>query len=123
MLRTAVGYVHATYMCIRKLTAIVAMMLAQLYSPATEAEFRNPKVEVDDLPDLQFTSDIAFGQWTLAAGTKTNQLRYVIPYSVRNKDTPGVVRRALQSLRKDGLETWPGVSFGMNTEAAQALLG
>ena len=98
-------------------------MLSQMYSPANEGRYRQPPVtKPEELPQLRQASDIAFAAWTLAAGARTNQLKYIIPYSIRNVETGAVVQSALNNVKQE-LKPWPGVTFSMDSDEAKALLG
>lgn len=97
------------------------MITSRIVPSAAGLQLPNPVTT--DLPELQKTSDIVFGQWKLAAHEGTNRIHYIIGWSITNKDTPSIIRRALQSVGQNTLEKYPQCSFTMDSEAGQALLG
>jgi hypothetical protein len=96
-------------------------MITSSYNPVISGGELVPPVK-SDFPELAKLSDIVFGQWTLAAGSQTPNLRFILIYNIRNEKTAPIIRRALRTYNQ-GLGVWPGSSFPIGTDAAKALLG
>jgi len=104
---------------------------------------RGEKVEGIVLPGLRHRSDIAFLQWkTLSAQDLGDApLRYILQAGIMNRDTIAVMSKVLgeyagsRQARPYLYETelpsscgppppqWPGITYQMDTDEAQALLG
>jgi len=104
---------------------------------------RGEKVEGIVLPELRHWSDVAFLQWkTLSAqDVSDSPLRYVLQAGIMNRDTIAVMSKILgeyagsRQARPYLYETelpsscgtpppqWPGITYQIDTDEAQALLG
>lgn len=97
------------------------LVIAKQFSARRQAVKLLP--EVTELPELQATSDLAFGAWSLTPGTTS--LRHIFTWAVINEPTVRAIRRAMQILSKKthDLDFWPGIEVPITSEAAQGLLG
>jgi hypothetical protein len=86
------------------------------------------------LPDLSASSDHAWGFWNRAmAGGDLSKINKIFACMITNEVTQALIAEALRtyplppgvdpSQRPRGVEKWPGTSFEMHYDAAQALLG
>ncbi|KAF2475090.1 uncharacterized protein BDR25DRAFT_381875 [Lindgomyces ingoldianus] len=90
------------------------------YSPGYMGSKKTPPVTV--LPRLKSWSDIAFLQWWgLTCTTNPRNLHYVFSTPVENTTTQAIISRAI-STTGNKLTTWPGVTFGMDTDQGKAIL-
>ena len=97
--------------------------ISKQYSPANEASQRVPPVT--ELPELQRSSDILYGEWAEAARTANSDIRnikYVMVWSMSNTGSTSAVSKALEIVGKP-LENWPGTQFDMNSSEGRAMLG
>lgn len=98
-------------------------MITSQYSPRNSGALL-PSPVTDGFPDLQKASDIAFGLWTWAAQTRTSNLRYLVLWSITNRESASIIRRALLNAGPAvRLGYYPGYTFAMESEAGKALLG
>jgi hypothetical protein len=98
-------------------------MITSQYSPKCAGALL-PNPVTDGFPDLHKTSDIAFGQWTMAAQANLRNVRYLISWSITNIQCASIIRRALLTTGPTTqLEYYPGQTYAMDSEAGQALLG
>lgn len=95
-------------------------MISKQYSPAHEGPNRNPPVT--ELPDLQRSSDIVFGQWASIAQGNTKNIKYIAIWSLTNVQSASAVAKALSNTDSK-IGNWPGVSFNMDTPEGKGLLG
>lgn len=78
----------------------------------------------EDLPKLQYGSDLIWGKWVDGNPDVKNLQVYAV-YSVLNDETTALVSRALRSKGVDGLTTWPGAVFDKEQDEVEfpALIG
>lgn len=78
----------------------------------------------EDLPKLQYGSDLIWGKW-VHGNPDVKNLRVYAVYSVLNDETTALVSRALRNKGVDGLTTWPGAVFVKEQDEVefQALIG
>jgi hypothetical protein len=104
-----------------------AVFAMDIKSPAKAARSlwgRAPKTE--ELPHIRSFSDISWAFWNRAAGGGNIQnIKYFFVTTIINTETNRHIRKALKTLTppKQETEGWPGVAFGMDTDAGKALLG
>ncbi|KAF2794315.1 hypothetical protein K505DRAFT_361196 [Melanomma pulvis-pyrius CBS 109.77] len=96
------------------------LMISKQYSPAYEGPNRSPPVT--ELPNLQHSSDIVFGQWTSIAQGNTKNIKYIVIWSLANMQSASAVAKALSNTNSE-IGNWPGASFNMDTPEGKALLG
>jgi hypothetical protein len=77
----------------------------------------------NELPKLRRYCDLMWGAWNLHA-TQNNiaNFRYYFSVSVLNHDSGAIIKRVLDET-KSQFKEWPGVTFGMDTDAGKVLLG
>ncbi|KAF1844111.1 uncharacterized protein K460DRAFT_262190, partial [Cucurbitaria berberidis CBS 394.84] len=80
-------------------------------------------VPEDQMPELQRSSDITWGQWKMCAGEKAENLHHIIIHASTNTTTQRAIRRACHELGKDRPMVWPGYRIRLDTEVGKALLG
>ena len=64
-----------------------------------------------------------WGAWTADVSVESlKNVKYYFSVDIQNMDSETVITKALSDVSGND-ETWPGWSFGMNTDAGAALLG
>jgi hypothetical protein len=98
-----------------------ALIIAKQFSAQYEATWRKPPVA--DLPDLKSTADVAYGAFAMTPGH--NPLNHIFTWAVTNEPTKRAIMRAVHSIGKQewNIKGWPGLEFGVSTDAGRALLG
>ncbi|KAH8727561.1 hypothetical protein GQ44DRAFT_648667 [Phaeosphaeriaceae sp. PMI808] len=92
------------------------------------------KIKKEFLPDLSATSDHAWGFWSRAkTGGNLADINKIFSCMITNDITLALIDEALrtyplppgvhESQRPRGVQKWPGTTFEMHYDAAQALLG
>lgn len=76
----------------------------------------------DELPELQYCSDVLWGYWA-RDNLDVKNLRVYGAQHVVNDDTVLLVTRAMRNRGKTALEPWPGVEFAYGTDEFKALIG
>ncbi|RMZ69149.1 WD domain-containing [Pyrenophora seminiperda CCB06] len=79
-----------------------------------------------ELPKLQFASDVMWGYWVQGNphfAHDIRSLRLYVGHEVINPETVALVWRALEIAGRTELEEWPGVSFFLGTAEYKALIG
>ncbi|CAE7012111.1 hypothetical protein P3342_003555 [Pyrenophora teres f. teres] len=76
----------------------------------------------DELPELQYCSDVLWAYW-VRDNPNVQNLRVYGAQHVVNGDTVLLVTRAMRDVGKSALEAWPGVEFAYGTEGFRALIG
>lgn len=101
-------------------------------SPAKAAgeNWGNPEVRKEWLPALTSSSDHAWGFWNRANAGNLSGIRKIFSCMITNEITLALIDEALKTyplgpgeVRPRGVEKWPGTTFPMRYDAAQALLG
>lgn len=80
----------------------------------------------DQLPKLRNLSDLYWLYWRSlnnAAGTRIDNLKTYVVYSIHNEATVQIIARALRSRGKEAYEPWPGQYFASESAQGLALLG
>ena len=82
------------------------------------------------LPALASSSDHAWGFWNRANAGNLSGIRKIFSCMITNEVTLALINEALRTYplapgeeRPRGVEKWPGTTFPMRYDAAQALLG
>jgi len=98
---------------------LIAMEYFRHYSPT-------------QITGLKHWSDMAFLAWTDPAadlGESEGDLRYVLRWTITNKDTINVANQVVANYQKENqifggkrILKWPGITFKADSEEAQALL-
>lgn len=76
----------------------------------------------DELPELQYCSDVMWGYWA-RDNPNIKNLRVYGTQDVVNEDTVLLVTRAMKNRGKTELEAWPGVEFTFGIDEFKALVG
>ncbi|KAL8789484.1 MAG: hypothetical protein Q9213_001097 [Squamulea squamosa] len=85
--------------------------------------FNIPAAEVNkQIPPLNRQSDVIWAVWKTVAKFP-NDLRYIGRDSIINDDTRGIMNDVFEKGPTKKPVTWPGLTFEIDTEEAQALLG
>ncbi|KAJ4298009.1 hypothetical protein N0V90_005908 [Kalmusia sp. IMI 367209] len=93
-----------------------------LLSPpsAAEANWRR-KPAKEELPELRKLSDVFWGYWVRDNPNIAN-IQYFWMQDIANDDTEEIIARALHE-SKESIGVWPGVTFDIDTDAGNAILG
>lgn len=102
--------------------AIIAKNINSPRSAVQEKGIWDRKADPDELPDLQYLSDVYWGYWARDNPDLKN-FRIYGAHHVINDDTVLLVTRALRNKGKSKLERWPGVEFERGTKEHLALIG
>lgn len=81
---------------------------------------------VTDLQPLQHWSDVAFLQYMSSCPEPTSQpltLKYVFRATIQNVPTYSILNKILTKHNRGAYETWPGMTFGIDSEEAREILG
>lgn len=92
-------------------------------SPQFAGGQRDPRVQGNDLPELQSFSDVAWLKWKEATGSTPSSMRYFASLSISNSDTRGIMYTVLTNAKFNEVPAWPGHDVDANTEDGAALLG
>ena len=92
-------------------------------SPQYAGSQRNPKIQGNDLPDLQSFSDVAWLKWKAVTGNAPSSMRYFASISITNLETRGIISKVLDKAAYREVPAWPGHEVDANTEQGAALLG
>lgn len=78
----------------------------------------------DELPKLQYGSDVMWGKW-VEGNADVKELRVYGVYNVLNDETTALVSRALRNKLVSNLAVWPGTVFEKEKDGVefQALIG
>ncbi|KAL8683951.1 MAG: hypothetical protein Q9186_000162 [Xanthomendoza sp. 1 TL-2023] len=108
----------------------LAVISTDTRSPTYQLQQVNPKLkpnQIDDLvPPLNRQSDVMWTVWkTVAekANTDPNSLRYICRTGISNDDTKDVMTEIFNRRPQGKSFEWPGLTFTVDQEEAQALLG
>lgn len=89
-----------------------------------------PQVRTDWLPALASSSDHAWGFWTRVNGRDLSGIKKIFSCMITNEITLTLIHEALRTYplspgeqRPMGVEKWPGTTFPLRYDAAQALFG
>lgn len=74
------------------------------------------------IPPLNRFSDVMWAVWNTVSKTP-HDLRYLCHDAVTNKDTTGIMKQVFNNGPAKTLVRWPGLTFGLDQEEGQALLG
>lgn len=105
--------------------AIVAL---DIYSPrsAVKEHWRSigGAASPDDLPKLQYGSDLMWGKW-VEGNSDVTKLRVYAVHNIINDETTALVSRAMRNKLVKDLQVWPGTVFDKDKDAVefQALIG
>lgn len=80
-----------------------------------------PPITGEDLPALQYNSDLLWGRWTTVAGDGKANIRYMISNAVTNPESIALINRAKKNAcaaqgMDEPLQTWPGLTFEEGSE-------
>src|SRR5690242_2531317 len=64
----------------------------------------------DELPKLQYASDLMWGKW-VEGNADVKNIRYYVVHNVLNDETSALVSRAMRNKRGGNLAVWPGTTF------------
>jgi hypothetical protein len=104
------------------IAAIIGMDLVGPRYAVTERDSWNREAKPDELPKLQYISDIFWGFY-LRSNSNPKNLRYYIATHVLNDATAALVARALSNVGAKDLSEWPGTSFELGSEEMAVLVG
>lgn len=78
----------------------------------------------EELPKLQYASDLMWGKW-VEGNADVKNIRYYVVHNVLNDETSALVSRAMRNKRGGNLAVWPGTTFEKDKDAEefQALIG
>lgn len=78
----------------------------------------------EDLPKLQYASDLMWGKW-VENNPDVRNLQYYVVHNILNDETSAIVPRAMRNKLVSKLETWPGTIFEKDSDQVefQALIG
>ncbi|KAJ8112784.1 hypothetical protein OPT61_g4923 [Boeremia exigua] len=109
-----------------------ALFFLNRLSPAKAAQetWNLPEVRKEWLPALASSSDHAWGFWNRASAGNLGNVKKIFACMITNEITLALIEHALKTyplgpgeVRPRGVEKWPGTTFPMRYDAAQALLG
>lgn len=106
-----------------------AIMVSVAVSPTIAyKELHGQSIHIDDLPQLRSLSDLLWAGWLSGSNPNTgnpnpNNLKYIFMMWIVNKETLGIMKRALGNKGKDKYSVWPGDDFPVSGADGQALLG
>lgn len=92
-------------------------------SPQSAGSQRSPRIQGDELPDLQSFSDLAWLKWKAVSGNAPSTMRYFASISITNIETRGILSKVLDKASFTEVPAWPGHDVDANTEEGAALLG
>ncbi|KAL8924705.1 MAG: hypothetical protein Q9208_003895 [Pyrenodesmia sp. 3 TL-2023] len=94
------------------------------YQVTSTKDFRAfPSLIDKSIPPLNRQSDAMWAVWKTVSATP-NSLRYICRDGVVNPDTKSIMNEVFRRTSPTQKPvTWPGLTFGIETEEAQALLG
>jgi hypothetical protein len=94
-------------------------------SPEKGAEilWDNPSPDLTALPKLRSSSDLAFGLWNRVAASGGQKIEKFLSVNIVNEDAEEIIARALDKVKVDEVQGWPGTDFDMTGDAGKALLG
>lgn len=75
------------------------------------------------LPKLRSSSDLAFGLWNRVFAPNGQGVEKILSVNIVNEDAEEIIRRALEILGVDEVQSWPGTDFDMTGDSGKALLG
>jgi hypothetical protein len=107
------------------LLIIKAIIATDIESPAVSVQDAGTwgrKAEPDELPQLRHLSDTYWGYW-VRDNPDIRNLHVYAAHIVLNEITVPLVVRALKSVNKDRLSTWPGDTFDADSDEGKALIG
>ncbi|KAF2034982.1 hypothetical protein EK21DRAFT_55359, partial [Setomelanomma holmii] len=104
-----------------------------LLLPQQDTSQASSSLRKKDLPDLASSSDHAWGFWARAhAGGDTANINKIFACMITNDITKALIDEAIRTYplppgtdpndRPQGVGRWPGITFGMDTDAAKVLL-
>lgn len=78
----------------------------------------------EDLPKLQYASDLMWGKW-VEDNANVKNLQYYVVHNILNDHTTVIVSRAMRNKLISELSVWPGVAFSKDKDETefQALIG
>ncbi|KAJ4991273.1 hypothetical protein SVAN01_03171 [Stagonosporopsis vannaccii] len=78
----------------------------------------------EELPKLQYGSDLMWGKW-VEGNTDVKNLRFYVVNNIINDETSALVSRAMRNKLVRNLAVWPGTTFEKDMDAVefQALIG
>ncbi|KAJ4380520.1 hypothetical protein N0V86_003877 [Didymella sp. IMI 355093] len=78
----------------------------------------------EDLPKLQYASDLMWGKW-VENNPKVKNLQYYVVHNILNDETSVIVPRAMRNKLASSLSIWPGTMFDKDRDQVefQALIG
>ena len=104
------------------------LVVAKLYGPAHQANYRRPPVPVEELPVLRSLSDITWLAWR-PYHDKDVKLKHVIMWSVVNGGTQRLVAAALEDMSEkplndadETLKPYPWVSWLADEQPGSLIL-
>lgn len=105
-----------------------AVVVMDIYSPRNAVKEHWKSIggtaTPDDLPKLQYGSDLMWGKW-VEGNADVKNLRFYVAHDIVNDETSALVSRAMRNKLGANLAVWPGTTFEKDKDAVefQALIG
>ncbi|KAF2125415.1 hypothetical protein P153DRAFT_300080 [Dothidotthia symphoricarpi CBS 119687] len=77
-------------------------------------------------PPLHHWSDIAYLQWLVSdpnPSTSPANIKYIVRCGIQNTATCSILSKIIHRQDRDTFDLWPGMTFDINSEEGQAILG
>ena len=106
-----------------------AIMVSVAVSPSIAyRELHGQSIRPEDLPQFRSLSDLLWAGWLSgsnpnAGNPNPSNLKYIFMMWIVNKETLGIIKRALANKKKSKYSVWPGDDFPVSEADGQALLG